>query len=83
MELLNVAIPLLKAVNGAYPGKSVWLAVETSGLCADAELISYARNSAGTLMSDLATAEKNAIKESSGFAGIAIHSYKDFVALGG
>jgi hypothetical protein len=81
-ELLAIAMPLLKTVHDADPEKAVWFAVETDSKCAEAELISYAGKSAATLIGDLATVEKNAVKSSNNFAGIAIHSYSDFVAMG-
>jgi hypothetical protein len=81
-SLLDVAIPVLKAVDSADPGKPVWLSVETSSDCADANLISYAGKSVGTLMTDLNTVANNVTKEYARFAGIAIHSYSDFVAMG-
>jgi hypothetical protein len=81
-ELIDVAAPLLKAVADAHSGSTVWLSVETSSKCAEAELISYAGKGVKTLMGDLVTVGKHAAVEGSGFAGIAVHSYTEFVALG-
>jgi hypothetical protein len=79
-ELLDIATPILTAVHSAYPGKPVWLSVETCRDCVEASLISYAGKSMATLMEDLATVEKNAT-EYDEFAGIAIHDYANFVAM--
>jgi hypothetical protein len=81
VELLAIAMPVLKAVHAADKGRPVWFAVETDSKCAEAELISYSGKSAATLLSDLTTVEKAAMKGSNNFAGIAIHSYSDFVAM--
>ncbi|KAF2869238.1 hypothetical protein BDV95DRAFT_621085 [Massariosphaeria phaeospora] len=79
--VLDMATPLLKAVEKAHPGKPTWLAVETCEAC-DPEVaeISYTGKSVGDLMRDLAAVERNATAYS-GFAGVAIHSYEDFVKL--
>jgi len=82
-ELLEVAAPLLQAVAAANSGTTVWLSVETSSKCAEAELISYAGKSVTTLMNDLSTVENAAAKKDSGFVGIAVHSYTEFAALSG
>ncbi|KAF1962369.1 hypothetical protein CC80DRAFT_160021 [Byssothecium circinans] len=81
-ELLAVAKPLLTSASSKNAGKPVWLSIETSPDCADAELISYAGKSVSTLMSDLKKIESAATKLG-GFAGISIHSYKEFKALTG
>ncbi|KAF2643858.1 hypothetical protein P280DRAFT_466584 [Massarina eburnea CBS 473.64] len=78
--LLAVATPLLVDTVTKSSGKPVWLSVETSPNVADAGLISYAGKSVSTLMSDLQTVE-NTAKTLGGFAGIAIHSYKEFKEL--
>jgi hypothetical protein len=80
-NLIDVAAPLLKAVANAQSKTTVWLAVETSPDCAEPELISYAVKGKKALMNDLATVEKYAAKKASGFAGITVHSYKEFTTL--
>jgi len=79
-NLIDLATPLLKTAETATPNKRVWLSVETKADVEEAELISYAGKSVGTLLDDMATAEKFAAQYKN-FAGIAIHHYKDFIAL--
>lgn len=80
-SLLGIADPVLAAVKKVDASKPVWLSVETSGECADVGLISYAGKTLSTLVSDLATITKGAKKTAQNFAGVAVHSYSDFLTI--
>lgn len=80
-SLLGIADPVLKAVKAKAPSMPVWLSVETSGECADVSLISYAGKTLGNMLSDLVTVTTSAAKSSGNFAGVAVHSYKDFLTM--
>ena len=83
-ELLKIAIPALQSISeGNMEGKDVWLAVETCSKVEEVSLISYAGKSATTLVNDLSLVEKGVKSKFAQFKGIAIHSYQDFIALGG
>ena len=82
-ELLEVAKPAIETLKKVDPKKPVWLAVETSSSAPDVGLISYGGKSVETLLGDLSVVEANATKMYSNFAGIAVHSYEDFVSLSG
>lgn len=82
-SLLGIADPVFNAVKAVDPSKPVWLSVETSSECADVGLISYAGKTLGTLMSDLVKITTGAEQKASSFAGVAVHSYQDFVAMSG
>lgn len=80
-SLLGIADPVLKAVKAVDASKPVWLSVETSSECADVGLISYAGKTLGNLVSDLAKIATGAQKKAPSFAGVAVHSYQDFVTM--
>ncbi|KAF9737150.1 hypothetical protein PMIN06_001911 [Paraphaeosphaeria minitans] len=81
-SLLGIADPVLKAVKSVHSSIPVWLSVETSSECSDVGLISYAGKTLNTLIGDLATITTSAKKSAGNFAGVAVHSYSDFLALG-
>ncbi|KAJ4294073.1 hypothetical protein N0V90_007762 [Kalmusia sp. IMI 367209] len=80
-SLLGIADPVLKAVKAVDSSKPVWLSVETSSTCSDVSLISYAEKGLSTMLTDLVKVETSAKKKSSGFAGVAVHSYTDFLTM--
>ncbi|KAL1606592.1 hypothetical protein SLS60_003997 [Paraconiothyrium brasiliense] len=82
-SLLGIADPVLKAVKAVDSSKPVWLSVETSSECSDVSLISYAGKTLNTMLSDLVTVATSAEKSSGNFAGVAVHSYKDFLTMSG
>jgi hypothetical protein len=82
-SLLGIADPVLKAVKGVDSSMPVWLSVETSSECADVGLISYATKGLDSMLGDLVTVATSASKSSKNFAGVAVHSYKDFLAMSG
>ncbi|KAJ4356390.1 uncharacterized protein N0V89_004423 [Didymosphaeria variabile] len=82
-SLLGIADPVLKAVKAVDSSKPVWLSVETSSECSDVSLISYAGKTLNNMLSDLVTVATSAEKSSGNFAGVAVHSYKDFLTMSG
>lgn len=81
-SLLGIADPVLKSVKAVAASTPVWLSVETSSDCSDVGLISYAGKTLSNLIGDLATITTSAKKSSGNFAGVAVHSYTDFLAMG-
>ena len=83
-ELIDIAVPALQSISGGDGvGKGVWLAVETCSKVEEVSLISYAGKGVERLVGDLLLVEEGVKGKFAGFKGIAIHSYEDFVALGG
>lgn len=80
-SLLGIADPVLKAVKAVDSTKPVWLSVETSSETPDVSLISYAGKTLHTMMSDLVKIDIGAKKSAPKFAGVAVHSYKDFATM--
>ncbi|KAF1970780.1 hypothetical protein BU23DRAFT_600690 [Bimuria novae-zelandiae CBS 107.79] len=82
-SLLGIADPVLKAVKAVDSSKPVWLSVETSSECADVDLISYAGKTLSKMLSDLVKIDTSAKQKAASFAGIAVHSYEDFLTMSG
>ncbi|KAF2448702.1 hypothetical protein P171DRAFT_428740 [Karstenula rhodostoma CBS 690.94] len=80
-SLIGIADPVLKAVKAVDSSIPVWLSVETSSECSDVSLISYAGKTLDNMLGDLKTITTSATKSAGNFAGVAVHSYKDFLAL--